>query len=530
LIPLMINHDVAKTSHKNITLPEMSCSLKPFAQMQIEEGIKKIENLFGQKPKGMWLPELCISNDSLKMLCNYDINWTIADEAILSKTLRKDMTRNYRGILEDPFDLSVSHAYRVNDKEISIVVRNAMLSNLVSFEYANYSAPSAANDLYERIKVAQDKLDISPIDKHIIVIAIDGENCWENYQNDGIDFLRALYTLLNNDESLEITTISEYLSNVKIKQILNSIHPGSWINANFDMWIGDPTKNIAWDYLIKTKDEYALAIKNNDCSLVEKEMAKKELLVAQGSDWFWWYGEPNNSGKDEVFDYLFRSHLKNVYKNLNLEIPRYLDTPLEVFIGKPSKHPKALISPKIDGTMDYENWVNAGCIEIPQSPTMDVKMLDKICFGNDNNNLYLRFDFNKNFIQQASQDKSYPNELFIYFSKENAEYYSGIRLRNKNESVPQILKLAYSHEVQVPITTERILPILFSEAIDNSLWKVNLAHNINYFHSEILSIQIPFDDLKIPSGDGVYMVFISCKANIINQVFPLDNAIYIKRP
>ena len=204
--------------------------------------------------------------------------------------------------------------------------------------------------------------------------------------------------------------------------------------------------------------------------------------------------------------------------------------PLEVFIGKPSKHPKGLITPEIDGKdKDFDNWANGGCIEVPQSPTVVTKMLDKICFGNDANNIYLMFDFNKYFMEKNSKS-SYPHELFVYLAKRKAQYYSSIRLRNKNESVPQILQYLYTHEIQIPTTKERILPIIFSESIEHSLWKVNLAHNINYFHSDILEMQIPFDDLGMKSGDGIYMIFVSCKANIINQVLPLDNAIYMERP
>jgi len=529
LVPLLINRDAAKSLDKNIMMPEIQCSLKQFAQIQIERSIEKIKDTFGQVPKGMWLPELCINNDSLKMLLNYDFFWTVADETVLSKTLKKDITRNYRGIIDDPFDLCISHAYRHNNKEINIVFRNAMLSNLIGFEYANYNPVQAANDLYERLKVAQDKLEISPIDNHIVTIAIDGENCWENYESDGLPFLRSLYTLLNNDNSIDVTTVSEYLQNIKIKQLFNSIQAGSWINANFDMWIGEPTKNMAWDYLAKTKEDFANAIKNN--SYVEEVIARanKEISIAQGSDWFWWYGEPNNSGKDEIFDYLFRMHLQNVYKILNISVPEYLNTPLETFIGKPSKRPKGLISPNI-GVKDKNAWKNAGCIEIPQSPTMATKLFDKICFGNNADNLYFRFDFNKSFKERNFEHQYYLNELFIYVSKKSAECYSGIRLRNKNDSIPQILKYPYTHEIQVPIVKEHILPIVFSEAIDNSLWKVIYSHNINYYHSSELELQIPFDDLKVNSGEGIYLTFITCKWDIINQVIPLDNSIYIERP
>ena len=530
LIPLMINPESAKTVNKDAILPEIPCSLKASAKLQIEKAIEKIENVFGQKPKGMWLPELCINNDSLKMLLNYNLDWTIADESLLQKTIQKEISRNYRGVLEDPFDLCIPYGFMSNNKEMNLLFRNKLISNLISFEYANYSAQTAANDMYERIKLAQDKLDLSPIDKHIVVFAVDGENCWENYKKDGIDFLRAIYTLLENDDSIEVTTVSEYLKDIKIKQILKTIQCGSWVNANFDMWIGDPTKNMAWDYLSRAKATFLVETKNNNYSEETINKAQNELLMAQGSDWFWWYGEPNNSGKDEVFDYLYRMHLQNVYKILGIPVPDYLTMPLEVFLGKPSKHPKSLITPSITGKeQDYDDWTNAGCIEVPQSPTLMNKMLDKICFGNDHNNIYVLFDFNKYFMEK-NQNSTYPNELFIYFAKRKAKNYSSIRLRNKNEHVPQILQYVYTHEIQIPTTKERILPIIFSESIENSLWKVNLAHNINYFHSDVLEMQIPFEDLQMKSGDGIYMIFITCKSNIINQVLPLDSAIYLERP
>ena len=56
---------------------------------------------------------------------------------------------------------------------------------------------------FAAIKNIQSKLQNSPNKNHLITIAMDGENCWETYQNDGNDFLENFYTLLENDESLE---------------------------------------------------------------------------------------------------------------------------------------------------------------------------------------------------------------------------------------------------------------------------------------------------------------------------------------
>ena len=44
--------------------------------------------------------------------------------------------------------------------------------------------------------------------------------------------------------------------------------------------------------------------------------AREELLIAEGSDWFWWYGDDHSSDHDLEFDDLFRRHVRNVYRAL----------------------------------------------------------------------------------------------------------------------------------------------------------------------------------------------------------------------
>ena len=44
--------------------------------------------------------------------------------------------------------------------------------------------------------------------------------------------------------------------------------------------------------------------------------AREEILIAEGSDWFWWYGDDHSSAHDLEFDDLFRRHLRNVYRLL----------------------------------------------------------------------------------------------------------------------------------------------------------------------------------------------------------------------
>ena len=108
---------------------------------------------------------------------------------------------------------------------------------------------------------------------------------------------------------------SRYHRRLRLPQ---KVFSGSCIDKTFQYWIGDVEKNKAWNYLKQTSNDYENFAKTNK-NHPNLLSAKREILIAEGSDWFWWYGEPNNSGQDHIFDYLFREHLKNVYRILDLD-------------------------------------------------------------------------------------------------------------------------------------------------------------------------------------------------------------------
>jgi len=60
----------------------------------------------------------------------------------------------------------------------------------------------------------------------------------------------------------------------------------------------------------------------------ERRLALEELLIAEGSDWCWWYGPEHHSANRVEFDQLYRSHLANVYRFLNLTPPEELSRPI----------------------------------------------------------------------------------------------------------------------------------------------------------------------------------------------------------
>ncbi|MCM8781553.1 MAG: glycoside hydrolase, partial [Candidatus Omnitrophica bacterium] len=115
------------------------------------------------------------------------------------------------------------------------------------------------------------------------------------------------------------TTVKEYLETHKPTSQIKRLAAGSWIFAEFSKWLGSAYKNLAWEYLAKAREE----LENPKSQIPNPKLAYKQIYVAEGSDWFWWYGENHTD-----FDKLFRMHLANFYTIIGRDIPGYLKKPL----------------------------------------------------------------------------------------------------------------------------------------------------------------------------------------------------------
>ena len=538
ILPLLLDMDDAKVANPNAQYPEINSDMSSDARLNVEIALDTFEDIFGIRPSGIWPSEQCISEKTLQLFQNLGVRWTISDEGILEQALKKEFVRDFRGYLEDPYDLCHSYTYNYEDKKIDLLFRDAVIPNLIGFEYPHHDPVKAANDLYDRIKTRQKKLLSSPDEKHILTIAMDGENCWENYPNDGHEFLETLYKLILEDDDLETVRVSDYLDEIdklenrKNSFVLETIKPGSWINRDFLLWIGEPTKNLAWTYM-----------DNARCALIDYqqkypedenlEAAWQELLISQSSDWYWWYGEPNDSGQDDIFDHLFREHLKNIYKAIKKPVPKYLETPLAEFIETHSRYPQGVFEHfELDGKNTNSKWENAGCIDIPAPPTMqERRFFNKIYFGYDTENLYLRFDINKFILDKDNGFKDF-NQIYIYFKNSpNAMYYSApIRVVNKNESIIPIIRETYNSEVKLTLFKNFKFNALLAHAIRDNLWVLQIKNNIEQVFEDFLEVKIPFEDLRVSKGEMIEFFIIQGPVGIIEDFYPQNSLLQVVRP
>lgn len=522
ILPILLD---IKGSVKSVTTTEglpQSLDMVEDARNQIKMALDRIEEVFGVRPKGMWPPELCLGTKTLNMFAKEGIKWTISDEGILSSSINCEFVRDFKGNLSDPYHLLKVYEYQAKENTIDVIFRDRSIPNLINFEYAGINSTMAADDLYEKIKMIQSKLLVSPDNTHLLTIATDCENCWENYQNDGIDFLENIYSLICNDESLETVLISNYIETDNHKKALKKIYSGSWIDKTFRFWIGDIEKNKAWTYLKKTKDDLENFIKENKNN-PNIEIAKRELYIAEGSDWFWWYGEPNNSGQDFVFDYMFRERLKNVYITLGIKYPEYLEQSLITSIDVPFKRPSHKITPRMDGlNSSIDDWYHSGTISLLDGPVYrENKNVDKINFGCDDNNIYFRLHVNKDSGETSYIDRI--NQFYIYTrNATNVHERAFIRLISKTDNPYPILLEKFEHEITLTLIKDTLYPIRLTSVLHPNIWTLDNPDEISIIYKDVIDICIPFKKLGIEIGETIEFFMANTDSGVKNTYIPQE--------
>ncbi len=532
ILPILLDY---KTIRKDHSVADELSELKTEedAKNQTLMALDRIEKLLGKRPKGIWASEQCVSPKTLEMLSDIGVEWSISDEGNLASSIDFEFVHDFKGYLEDPYHLLKTYSYKTKKSDIKMIFRESSIYNLVSFEYAHHDPVATANDLYDRIKILQSKILSSPDKDHLLTIAMDGENCWENYIDDGNTFLETLYKLISEDDSLETILISDYIEKTKEHKVLNKISTGASFNRGYKLWFDEPVKDVAWLYLKRAREDF-IAFSKREPNHPNLDFAQKELYICEGSDWFWWYGEPNYSGRDNIFDFIFRTHLKNVYKTLELDYPSYLDEPLmSVSPAMPSNYPKALISPEVNGKniLNDDTWLNAGCIDIPDGPVLrESKLFDKICFGNDNDNFYLRFYLNK-YIKENQTPLQRTYQMYIYLRKAGrTQALSPIRLINKSANVPPISMEKFHNEIQISIRDDELRFLRLVKAIPGDMWVLENYKSMDVVYDEVLDLKIPFEVLEINQGEKLEFLFINANYGMTDFYIPNEMVLSVRRP
>lgn len=384
ILPLLCSTRLGKVSDYRTPLPAVEFHYPQDADHQIKEAVRFHERVFGKLPAGLWPSEGSVADEIVPLARRHGLQWMASDQEILRRSL--DVGSSLAAT-------QLYQPYQITQKGHRMVMffRDHALSDRIGFTYSKWDGGDAAQDLVTRLRQIQ---TILPQDRrrYIVSIILDGENAWEYYPQNGKAFLTRFYELLSREPNIKTTTFSEFLQQEKDIAVLDHLHPGSWIDGNFRTWIGHPEKNRAWELLYEAR-----RFLESGRGRVS-EQARESILMAEGSDWFWWYGDDHTTETAAELDYLFRQHLKNVYYYMGESSPPALDQPIKQIQTPiaPVKQPTGMIHPTIDGKVThFFEWEFAGCYRVGAgqgSMHQADRLIKDIHFGYDPTTLYLRVD------------------------------------------------------------------------------------------------------------------------------------------
>ena len=349
ILPLLCDSDAHQVANPGAPRPHHRFQRPDDARMQIARAIALHESTFGSRPTGMWPSEGSLSDEAVALIAEAGLSWIATDEDILSRSL-KTSVHDRPELLHRP--------YRVGDRGPIALFRDHAMSDRIGFHYQSWDASAAATDFVNCVRDAGRRFsEAAGGEVATVSVILDGENAWEYYDAGGRPFLRALYGALASASDIQTVTMTEAAAGTAT--VLPSIFPGSWINGDFYIWIGHRDDRRAWDQLSEARaafDDRAASVPPD-----ARDRALEELLIAEGSDWFWWYGDDHSSDQDAEFDELFRRHLRNAYAALDVPIPEELfATNISTGAGPDRLKPSGLVDISIDGKdTSFLEWVGA---------------------------------------------------------------------------------------------------------------------------------------------------------------------------
>ncbi len=529
ILPLLADTNAGRVAVPNMDLPQNRFQWKEDIPRHLSIAWEMYLDRFKQEPYGLWPSEQAVSPTILPYISKQGFKWICSDEAVLGHSIRYFFHRDEVGNVYEPELLYRPYRLETEHGDLAIVFRDHRLSDLIGFTYSGMNPRQAATDLIghleaiaRSLKSHQNNPNTALEQPWLVTIALDGENCWEYYPHDGIPFLEALYERLSRDEDIKLVTVNEFIEKFPPTVTIPSdqLHSGSWVDGSFTTWIGDPVKNRAWDLLTAARETLA---RHPEATEENNPEVWEALYAAEGSDWFWWFGEGHSSNQDEMFDRLFREHLTAIYHALNEPVPQILSQPVDKHQAKGDRLPQSFIHPLIDGIGDEQEWERAGRIEVggARGTMHRSSMIQRLFYGLDHRNFYLRLDFKAG----VEPGKDLPGELHLLW------YYPGVANHNSPAPIANLpdeapLNYRFHHHLGINLVTDSVM---LGEAVENYQWHVR-ACRAEAACDRCLEVAVPWADLHIEPDHYLEIIGIFADHGEFRSFVPEDRFIRLQSP
>jgi alpha-amylase/alpha-mannosidase (GH57 family) len=314
ILPLLCASAAHHDAHPGAPLPEPPFIWPADADAQLARAIDAHTRWFGQPPRGVWPSEGSVSPAAADAIARAGFQWMATDEDILKRS------RALAGEATPDVLKFRAHAFATPHGDVRMLFRDHGLSDAIGFVYQSWPAEPAVDDFVGKLRAIGAHCAGVDGGQAIVPIILDGENAWEHYAGGGRPFLRALYRRLAEAPDIEPVTMHEATSGEVTP--LTRLFAGSWIHADFGIWIGHADDRRAWTQLGQARAR--LEAHRAEITAEAAAEAMDALQAAEGSDWFWWYGDDHSSAHDRDFDALFRRHLRRAWRAMGVEPPEEL--------------------------------------------------------------------------------------------------------------------------------------------------------------------------------------------------------------
>lgn len=519
IMPLLADTDAGRVAVPQMVLPSDRFQYPEDVTRHLRKAREMYEERFHQPLRGLWPSEQSVSPAVIPYIAKEGIQWICSDEAVLGWSIQHFFHRDETGTVQDPELLYRPYRLETPAGDVAIVFRDHRLSDLIGFTYSGMEPRKAAKDLVghleaiaRSLKAKQESASTALEDPWLVTIALDGENCWEFYHEDGKPFLETLYHTLSEIPDIQLVTVSEFLEQFPATAQIPTpeLHSGSWVDGSFTTWIGDPAKNRAWDLLKAARDTLA---RHPEATEETNPEAWEALYAAEGSDWFWWFGDGHSSNHDAIFDQLFREHLIALYQALEEPVPEAVLRPVEIHAAPGDHAPQGFIHPIIDGRGDEQDWDRAGRFEVggARGTMHQASAIQRLWYGYDHLNFYLRLDFRSG----IKPGTDCPPELNLFwFYAEKPMHNSPLPLVELPDEAP--LNYHFHHHLGINLMTRTLW---FQEAGEHFRWH-SRASRAEVEIDHCLELAMPWADLQMEPDSKLRIVAVLSDGGRYRQYFP----------
>lgn len=522
ILPLLYATDLAGVGAPDATLPQRF-SYPQDGIAQVQRGVERYRELFGQDPRGMWPAEGAVAQEIVKMVSDAGLQWMASGEQVLAKSLGIDaFTRDSQDTVQEADLLYRPYYVRYRDERpVAILFRDLVISDKIGFTYSGMPGKDAAADFIQRVHNIHVRLQEGGAPSgvegpHLVSVILDGENAWQYYENDGKEFLHEMYRLLSEDETIRTVTPSEYLALYPEQRELENLWPGCWFSPDFATWIGEDEENLGWEYLRRTRKMLDRYLKGEGQATGEQIAAALEAMyAAEGSDWFWWYGADQDSGDDPAFDLMYRHTLMDVYRAVGEEVPAWLSVPIiPQAAPPPAREVQGLFTPIVDGVGGAEEWAAAGFYQERGGAMARAEdVVEALYYGYDQQHLYVRLEGVRPWTELGAD-----LQAFLYLGVAGAPQANGLSRYGAAMEPPTTLGFGASHEVLVDVGAGTAA---LSVASDGGSWEALQPLEQVALTGTTLELAVPFESLgALSAGDRLTFVAVVARGERDLDVAP----------